>query len=116
MGLVNRVVPDDELEAYVKNYAETIAANAPLTVNAVKFIVGEVVKDESKRDLARCAELVAACFASNDYIEGRRPSWRSASPFSRGRDQQWDPFVDRGNGDVFGDRSQFADRRKVAQG
>ena len=47
MGLVNRVVPDAELEAYVKDYAETIAANAPLTVNAIKYIVGEVVKDET---------------------------------------------------------------------
>ena len=36
MGLVNRVVPDAELESYVKNYAETIAGNAPLTVKAVK--------------------------------------------------------------------------------
>src|ERR1700687_5361896 len=64
MGLVNRVVPAAELETYVKNYADTIAANAPLTVNSVKFIVGEVVKDEAKRDTARCAELVKQCFAS----------------------------------------------------
>ena len=42
MGLVNRVVPDAELETYVKDYADTIAANAPLTVKAVKYIVGEV--------------------------------------------------------------------------
>ena len=41
MGLVNRVVPEAELESYVKNYAETIAGNAPLTVKAVKYIVGE---------------------------------------------------------------------------
>ena len=55
MGLVNRVVPADELEAYVKNYADTIASNAPLTVKAAKFIVNETVRDESKRNLARCA-------------------------------------------------------------
>ena len=51
MGLVNRVLPDAELESYVKNYAETIAGNAPLTVKSVKFIVGQAVRDESKRDL-----------------------------------------------------------------
>src|SRR6202165_5656003 len=62
MGLVNRGVPEAELEAYVKNYAETIAGNAPLTVKAVKYIVGEVVKDESRRNLARCAEVVEQCF------------------------------------------------------
>ncbi len=71
MGLVNRVVPAAELEAYVKNYADTIGANAPLTVNSVKFIVGEVVKDEAKRDMARCSALVQQCFASKDYNEGR---------------------------------------------
>ena len=71
MGLVNRVVPEAELEAYVKSYAETIAGNAPLTVKTAKHIVNEAMKDESKRDLARCRELVEQCFASNDYTEGR---------------------------------------------
>ena len=41
MGLVNRVVPDDELEKYVKDYADTIAGNAPLTIKAVKVTVAE---------------------------------------------------------------------------
>jgi enoyl-CoA hydratase len=80
MGLVNRVVPDAELEAYVKNYAETIAANAPLTVKAVKYIVGEVLKDESKRNVARCAEMVEQCFTSNDFIEGRRAFMEKRKP------------------------------------
>ena len=80
MGLVNRVVAEAELEAYVKNYAEMIAANAPLTVKAVKYIVGEVVKDETKRNLARCAEMVEQCFTSNDYIEGRRAFMEKRKP------------------------------------
>ena len=80
MGLVNRVVPGAELESYVKNYAETIAANAPLTVKAVKYIVGEVMKDESKRNLARCTELVEQCFASKDFIEGRRAFMEKRKP------------------------------------
>jgi enoyl-CoA hydratase/carnithine racemase len=71
MGLVNRVLPDDQLESYVREQAATIAANAPLTVNSVKFIVGEALKNEAERDLARCAKLVQACFASRDYVEGR---------------------------------------------
>ncbi|MCC6780410.1 MAG: enoyl-CoA hydratase/isomerase family protein [Hyphomicrobiales bacterium] len=80
MGLVNRVVPEAELESYVKSYADTIAANAPLTVTSVKYIVGEVMKDESKRNLARCAEMVDACFASNDFIEGRRAFMEKRKP------------------------------------
>jgi enoyl-CoA hydratase/carnithine racemase len=80
MHLVNRVVPDAKIEGYVGEVAETISANAPLTVNSVKFIVGEVMKDESKRDLARCSELVKACFASRDYAEGRKAFMEKRKP------------------------------------
>jgi len=80
MGLVNRVVPADELEAYVQNYADTIGGNAPLTVKSVKYIVGETVKPDSERNLDRCAELVSQCFASNDYTEGRKAFMEKRKP------------------------------------
>ena len=80
MGLVNRVVPAAELEAYVKNYADTISVNAPLTVNSVKYIVGEAVKSASERDLGRCAALVSECFASKDYTEGRKAFMEKRKP------------------------------------
>jgi enoyl-CoA hydratase/carnithine racemase len=80
MGLVNRVVPDADLEKYVKDYAETIAANAPLTVDSVKFIVAQALADESRRDLKKCDELVQACFASKDYAEGRKAFMEKRKP------------------------------------
>jgi enoyl-CoA hydratase len=80
MGLVNRVLPAAELESYVENYAETIASNAPLTVKAEKFIINEAVRDEGKRNLARCTELVEQCFTSNDYTEGRRAFMEKRKP------------------------------------
>ena len=80
MGLVNRVLPAEELEKFVKDYADTISGNAPLTVNSVKFIVGEVVKDESQRDMKKCANLVTQCFASNDYTEGRKAFMEKRKP------------------------------------
>jgi enoyl-CoA hydratase/carnithine racemase len=85
MGLVNRVVPQAGLERYVREYAETIAANAPLTVTSVKYIIGEVVKDESRRDLARCAAMVEQCFTSADFIEGRRAFMEKRKPAFTGR-------------------------------
>ncbi len=80
MGLVNRVLPADELEKYVQDYAATIGGNAPLTVNSVKFIVGQAVTPESERDLEKCDALVAQCFASNDYIEGRKAFMEKRKP------------------------------------
>ncbi len=80
MGLVNRVVSADELEKYVQDYAATIGGNAPLTVNSVKYIVGEAVKPGSERDLKKCDELVAQCFASNDYTEGRKAFMEKRKP------------------------------------
>jgi enoyl-CoA hydratase len=71
MGLVNRVVADDALEATVEEMAKTIAANAPLTVRAAKLVVGETLKDVAERDVAATERAVAACFASNDYKEGQ---------------------------------------------
>jgi enoyl-CoA hydratase/carnithine racemase len=85
MGLVNRVLPQAGLERYVRDYAETIAANAPLTVTSVKSILKEVLKEESKRDLARCAALVEECFASQDFIEGRRAFMEKRKPAFTGR-------------------------------
>jgi enoyl-CoA hydratase len=80
MGLVNRVVPDDQVEAYVADYAQKITDNAPLTIGSVKAIVSEVLKDPADRDLERCAALVDACYASQDYIEGRRAFMEKRKP------------------------------------
>jgi enoyl-CoA hydratase len=84
MGLVNRIVAAEELETYVKNYADTIANNAPLTVKAAKFIANETMRDESKRNPARCAELVEQCFKSNDYTEGRKAFMEKRKPVFTG--------------------------------
>jgi enoyl-CoA hydratase/carnithine racemase len=61
-----------------------ICANAPLTIKAVKFTVGEILKDESKRDLARSTELVEQCFASRDYTEGRTAFMEKRKPVFTG--------------------------------
>jgi enoyl-CoA hydratase len=85
MGLINRLVPADGLEAYVRGYAATIAANAPLTVSSIKTIVAEALKDESERDKALCQQVVDRCFNSEDYAEGRKAFMDKRKPRFMGR-------------------------------
>jgi len=79
-NMVNQVVADDALEATVMELANTIAGNAPLTVATVKGCTIEILKDDADQDVAKCAAMVKACFASNDYQEGRKAFLEKRKP------------------------------------
>ena len=85
LGFVTRVVPDEDLDATVDACAAEIAANAPLSVRAIKVAIGEAIKPAPDRDRARCDSLAAACNRSEDYREGQRAFAERRSPEFRGR-------------------------------
>ena len=85
MRLINRIIPDVEIEEYVRHMAETIAANAPLTIRAVKGTVRELLRDPASRNLAHCESLVKQCFESADYQEGRRAFLEKRKPVFTGK-------------------------------
>lgn len=80
IGLINRVVSRDDLESTVREYAELIANNAPLTVKTAKAVVRETRKDPHDRDLGKIAQMVDECFESKDYAEGRRAFMEKRKP------------------------------------
>ncbi len=83
MGMVDRVMPRSVFDAFVEDYAQSIAANAPLTIRAVKICVAESLKNDP--DLALAQQVVDECFASEDYIEGRTAFMEKRTPQFKGR-------------------------------
>lgn len=80
-GLVNRVVEPDDLDAVVTEYAETLAANAPLTIRASKEMIRRV-QAHRRIDPTIGRDLIVNCYTSADFREGvqafldkRPPRW-----------------------------------------
>ena len=85
IGLINRMVADEELNDEVLDIARTIADNAPLSVAASKLTINEMLKDESQRDMAAIARMSETCFNSADYKEGRTAFMEKRAPRWVGR-------------------------------
>jgi enoyl-CoA hydratase/carnithine racemase len=82
LGLVNAVVPPDDVLPAALGFAERIAANGPLGVAATKELVRLGVTD-CARARERVPELTASVFGSRDakegalaFVEKRAPVWR----------------------------------------
>jgi enoyl-CoA hydratase/carnithine racemase len=57
------------IDAVVRALAETIAANAPLTIRAAKEVIRRTAA-RHRLDPGAADDLVAACYGSRDFREG----------------------------------------------
>ena len=84
-GLINKVVPAAELMSAARAYAERIAANAPLAVQAAKELAIRS-RDTSLADGLRMEQLVSRILQSSEdvqegtaaFAEKRKPRFRGA--------------------------------------
>lgn len=85
-GLVNRVVPAEDVETTALSLAAKLAGNAPLSLRGNKRVLRELLKAERELDPAIEQELIDlrhSCFDSEDFAEGvkafaekRPPNWQ----------------------------------------
>ena len=85
VGLVNRVVPGDELHDAVQELAETVAANAPLSVRAAKEMVYRAAVGTSAGDVAIADAIWEPVYRSEDAQEGPRAFGERRPPQWKGR-------------------------------
>jgi len=81
LGLVNRIVVAAEIDRAVGELAAAVAANAPLTIRAVKELTRRLI---ARQRLApgEDRDVIEMCYTSNDFKEGvaaflskRHPRW-----------------------------------------
>ena len=82
IGLINRVMPADELDGFVDNWAATLAAGPPLALSMTKTLLRDSLAssmDEALENEARCQSVNFASQDTNEalaaFTEKREPTY-----------------------------------------
>jgi enoyl-CoA hydratase len=85
IGLVNHVVPLDQLEAKTMEIATRIAAKGPISVSLAKEAVKVASRSNLDEGLRREVDLFALCFSTEDKDEGVSAFLEKRKPVFKGK-------------------------------
>ncbi len=85
IGLINRVVDAGQLEAETIAYAETLAANAPLSIRASKYFINQLGLERAQRDEPRMDAMQREAEGSEDFREATLSFVEKRKPVFHGR-------------------------------
>jgi enoyl-CoA hydratase/carnithine racemase len=85
IGLVNRVVPHEELMPAVLELASVMARSAPQVVRLAKESIYRSLSSDLESAYARETEVQAQCFYSEDFLEGLSAFKEKRKPQFKGR-------------------------------
>lgn len=85
IGLVNKVVPPEELMEEAMALAGRILKNAPLAVQFSNRAIKSGLETDIDTGIGLEAELFAQCFSTEDQKEGMKAFLEKRKPFFRGR-------------------------------
>lgn len=85
VGFLSHLYEQESFVGAVDDLAETIAGNAPLTLKAAKAAIRAAAQLPGAPTPQECEALAAACFDSDDYMEGRAAFLEKRAPKFTGR-------------------------------
>src|ERR687883_1225850 len=85
IGLVNLVVPHEELEAKTMEFANRIAAKSPIALRLAKEAIKTAARSTLDEGLRRELDLFALCFSSADKDEGVNAFLEKRKPEFKGK-------------------------------
>jgi len=85
IGIVNRVVPDAQLDAFVADWAERLAAGPPLALQMTKRMLGMGMAMSLSEALHQEAMAQSVTGASEDTAEALRAFFKKREPIFKGR-------------------------------
>jgi enoyl-CoA hydratase/carnithine racemase len=85
IGLVGAVHPKSGLDAAADRLANAIVAGAPMTITAAKRAIDAAAGAPKALSATELQRLADACFASEDYAEGRAAFKDKRKPLFKGR-------------------------------